>query len=55
MTTPELRGSLYINGEWCEAASGRTISVTNPATEETICEVASCRRRCTVRISHEKT
>jgi len=35
-----LRGSLYIDGEWCEAASGRTVAVTNPATEESLCTVA---------------
>jgi len=40
MDAPSLRGSLYINGTWCEADTGRTIAVTNPATEETICEVA---------------
>jgi succinate-semialdehyde dehydrogenase/glutarate-semialdehyde dehydrogenase len=40
MERPVLRGSLYIDGQWCEAASGRTIGVTNPATEETLCEVA---------------
>lgn len=37
---PSLRGSLYINGSWCGAESGRTIGVTNPATEETLCHVA---------------
>ena len=30
---------MYINGEFCEAASGRTAPVTNPATEETLAEV----------------
>ena len=44
MTTPEFRGSLYINGQWCEADSGRTTDLINPATEETICQVASCGR-----------
>ena len=39
MATPSLRGSLYIDGAWCEADSGRTVGVTNPATEETICEI----------------
>ena len=42
MTSPELRGSLYINGQWCQADDGRTIDVINPATEEAICQVASC-------------
>ena len=36
---PALRGSLHINGTWCEADSGRTVGVTNPATEETFCRV----------------
>ena len=44
MTAPEFRGSLYIDGRWCEADSGRTIDVVNPATEETFCQVASCGR-----------
>ena len=39
MPAPSLRGSLYINGAWCEADGGRTICVTNPATEEAVCEV----------------
>ncbi len=42
MTAPEFRGSLFINGQWCEADSGKTTKLTNPATEEPICEVASC-------------
>ncbi len=42
MPTPKIRGSLYINGQWCEADSGRTYDLTNPATEETICPIASC-------------
>lgn len=31
---------LYIDGKWCEADSGRTLGVINPATEEVITEVA---------------
>jgi aldehyde dehydrogenase (NAD+) len=31
---------LYIDGAWRDAASGRTFATTNPATEETIAEVA---------------
>lgn len=31
---------LYINGEWCQAASGRTFDVTNPATGEVVATVA---------------
>ena len=42
MAVPQFRGSLYIDGQWCEADSGRTLGVTNPATEEVFCEVASC-------------
>ncbi len=44
MTAPSIRGSLYIDGEWCEADSGRTSDVINPATELPFCEVASCGR-----------
>ena len=33
------RWRMYINGELCDAASGRTAPVTNPATEETLAEV----------------
>jgi len=42
MSLPDLRGSLYIDGRWCEADSGRTTDVVNPATEELLAEVASC-------------
>ncbi|MFW6107198.1 MAG: NAD-dependent succinate-semialdehyde dehydrogenase [bacterium] len=35
-----LRGPLFIDGEWCEADSGRTVGVVDPATEETLCQVA---------------
>ena len=42
MTAPQLRGSLYIDGKWCEADSGNTIDVINPATEEAVCRVGSC-------------
>ncbi|MFM1655144.1 NAD-dependent succinate-semialdehyde dehydrogenase [Brevibacillus sp. B_LB10_24] len=31
---------LYINGEWCQAQSGKTFDVTNPATGETVATVA---------------
>jgi succinate-semialdehyde dehydrogenase/glutarate-semialdehyde dehydrogenase len=31
---------LFINGEWCDSSSGKTLAVENPATEETIAEVA---------------
>ncbi len=42
MTAPEVRGSLYIDGKWCEADSGRTNDLVNPATEEVFTQVASC-------------
>src|SRR4029077_19042499 len=31
---------MYIDGKWCAADNGRTLGVTNPATEETLAEVA---------------
>ena len=31
---------LYIDGKWADAAGGKTLGVINPATEETIAEVA---------------
>ncbi|MFT5447475.1 MAG: succinate-semialdehyde dehydrogenase/glutarate-semialdehyde dehydrogenase [Gammaproteobacteria bacterium] len=36
-----LRQQCYIDGEWVDAASGRTIAVDNPATGETIATVPS--------------
>lgn len=39
---PELlRQQAYINGQWCDAASGNTIAVDNPATGEVIAHVPS--------------
>ena len=32
----------YINGEWIESASGETIEVINPATEEEEGTIANC-------------
>src|SRR5438034_5074025 len=43
-TTTVMRKQLFINGEWRDAAGGRTIEVVNPATEEVIAEVASADR-----------
>jgi succinate-semialdehyde dehydrogenase/glutarate-semialdehyde dehydrogenase len=43
MTTATATGSarrLYIDGKWCDADSGRTLKVINPATEEVITEIA---------------
>src|SRR5215471_928384 len=31
---------LFIDGQWVEAASGKTFSTIDPATEQVICEVA---------------
>ena len=31
---------MFIDGRWCEADSGRTLGVINPATEEVITEIA---------------
>jgi succinate-semialdehyde dehydrogenase / glutarate-semialdehyde dehydrogenase len=31
---------MFIDGQWCDADSGRTLPVINPATEETVAEVA---------------
>jgi len=44
MASAQFHGSLYIDGRWCESDSGRTYDLTNPATEQTICQVASCGR-----------
>src|SRR5436305_1606667 len=33
-------GKMLIDGKWCEAENGQTLGVTNPATEETIRDVA---------------
>ena len=35
---------LFIDGEWCDSLSGKTIAVVNPATEEKIGEVAHAQR-----------
>ncbi|MGB5630635.1 MAG: NAD-dependent succinate-semialdehyde dehydrogenase [Woeseiaceae bacterium] len=37
-----LQSGAYINGEWVGADNGETLPVTNPATGETIMEVAKC-------------
>jgi acyl-CoA reductase-like NAD-dependent aldehyde dehydrogenase len=39
-----MRKQLFVNGEWRDAASGRTLEVTNPATEEVIATVPSADR-----------
>jgi aldehyde dehydrogenase (NAD+) len=35
----ELKTQLFINSEWCNAISGDTLEIVNPATEETLTEV----------------
>ena len=35
---------LFIDGEWCDSLSGKTIAVINPATEEKLGEVAHAQR-----------
>ncbi len=40
MTTAMTYRPFYINGQWCDSISGKRYSVTNPATEESIAEVA---------------
>ena len=35
-----LRADAYINGDWVQAPQNRRFSVTNPATGETVAEVA---------------
>ena len=37
-----LRTQAYVNGQWIDADSGETLPVLNPATGETIAEVAKC-------------
>jgi len=39
-TTTTAMRKMLIDGKWCEASNGRTLAVTNPATEETVAEVA---------------
>src|SRR3954463_5863367 len=36
-----MRKQLFINGEWRDAAGGKTLDVINPATEEVVASVAS--------------
>jgi aldehyde dehydrogenase (NAD+) len=43
-TTAVMRKQLFIDGEWRDAAGGKTIEVVNPATEEVIAEVASAEK-----------
>ena len=40
-TTIVMRKQLFINGEWRDSASGQTLEVVNPATEDVVATVAS--------------
>ena len=31
---------MFIDGQWCDAADGRTLGVINPATEEIVHDIA---------------
>src|SRR4051812_7383541 len=42
MSTTEMARQVFIGGEWLDAASGETMDVLNPATEEVIAEVPRC-------------
>ncbi|HEV2365558.1 MAG TPA: NAD-dependent succinate-semialdehyde dehydrogenase [Caulobacteraceae bacterium] len=44
-----LKDRAFIDGAWSEAAAGRRFAVTNPATAETIVEIADCERADAVR------
>src|SRR5215467_12830004 len=39
-TAAPAKRRMFIDGQWCDADGGRTIPVINPATEETLAEVA---------------
>jgi succinate-semialdehyde dehydrogenase/glutarate-semialdehyde dehydrogenase len=39
-TATQTQKRMYIDGKWTEAENGRTLAVINPATEETICDIA---------------
>ena len=42
MSTTAATQKIFIGGEWTDAASGETMAVLNPATEEIIAEVPRC-------------
>ncbi|HEX7311577.1 MAG TPA: gamma-aminobutyraldehyde dehydrogenase [Gaiellaceae bacterium] len=42
MSTTEMTHQVFIGGDWVEAASGETMEVLNPATEEVIARVPRC-------------
>ncbi len=37
-----IKSQSFIDGHWIHADSGETLAVTNPATNETLIEVAKC-------------
>ena len=42
MATTEIQHQILVGGAWTDAASGETMDVINPATEEVIAEVPRC-------------
>ena len=42
MSTTGTRHQIFVGGAWADAASGETMEVLNPATEEVIAEVPRC-------------
>jgi acyl-CoA reductase-like NAD-dependent aldehyde dehydrogenase len=42
VSATEATQKIFVGGEWTEAASGETMAVLNPATEEVIAEVPRC-------------
>jgi 1-pyrroline dehydrogenase len=42
MSTTAAKQKIFIGGEWTDAASGETMAVLNPATEEVIADVPRC-------------
>src|SRR5437762_6162089 len=45
MSTTETKHQILVGGAWADAASGETMEVLNPATEDVIAEVRSEERR----------
>src|SRR2546422_10889475 len=42
MSTTETKHQILVGGAWTDAASGETMEVQNPATEDVIAEVPRC-------------
>ena len=51
---PVQHRQLFINGEWVNSSSGKTLAVENPATEETIAEVSFGTRDDSDRLLHDE-